>query len=127
MAGSRAIEELLRFECPHTLNALTKLVMAMAAVTNNAGKKTWFGHDKGEQAYSKFKEALKVTLNSMVLDGLIRESSSSEEAAEILEHKIENFSLAFPNWPDAYGFAAFFFGGERSDAIATIERMRSSL
>lgn len=39
-------------ECPHTFNALQHLVMAMAGVANNRGKKSFFGRDKGLAAYN---------------------------------------------------------------------------
>ena len=85
MAGLRMYEEQLRLATPHTFNALTKLVMAMADVTKNAGKKTLFGRDKGQESYAKLLQALKVTVQAMVLDGVIRESTSTEEVAKELE------------------------------------------
>lgn len=125
MAGIRLYEERLRIETPHTYNALTKLVMAMAAVENNAGKRTFFGRDKGAEAYSKFLQALKLTLHSMVLDGVARESTPSSEVADLLLAKLDMFAKAFPNWSDAYSFAAMFLGEKKADAIAAIERLRS--
>lgn len=110
---------------PHTYNALTKLVMSMADVRKNTGKKTLFGRDKGQEAYSKFLSTLKITMQAMVLDGIIRESSPTEDVATELESKLEKFAMAFPNWKDAYGFAAFFLHDQREDAIATMHRLRS--
>ncbi len=110
---------------PHTFNALSKLVLSMAKVNNNAGKKTFFGKDKGQESYSKFLGMLKNTLQSMVLDGVINESTSSEDAMTALTEKLEKFSLAYPNWQDAYSFATMFFVDKRNDAISTIERLRS--
>ena len=97
MAGNQLFERQLRHFSPHTYNALTKLVMAMAAVTKNTGKKTLFGRDKGQESYSKFLEALKVSLQAMILDRLIQESTSSEEAVSILVGKLKEFELAHPN------------------------------
>ena len=125
MAGIRMFEEQLRLMTPHTFNALQKLVMAMADVPKHAGKKTLFGRDKGQEAYSAFLSALKVTLQAMVLDGVIRESTPADEVAAEFEKKLEKFAMAFPNWQDAYGFAGMFLGEKRKDAIATIERLRS--
>ena len=125
MAGNRFFEEQLRLMTPHTYNALTKLVMAMAGVAKNAGKKTFFGRDKGQESYSKFLATLKITLQSMVLDGIIRESTPTEEIMSKLESKMREFQIAFPNWQDAYGFAGLFFEEKRIDAKATIERLRS--
>jgi len=39
MAGIRMFEEQLQIMSPHTLNALQKLVMAMADLAKNSGKK----------------------------------------------------------------------------------------
>lgn len=125
MAGVRIMEEQLRLTVPHTFNALTKLVMAMADVNKNAGKRTFFGRDKGQESYSEFLRALKLTVHSMVLDRVVQESTPTDEVAKKLEEKLQKFAMAFPNWQDAYGFAAMFFGEERKNAIATIERIRS--
>lgn len=124
MAGSKSVELLMSSMMPHTFNALQKLVMAMADVAKNAGKKTFFGRDKGQESYDRFLTVLKVTTQSMVLDRLTKESSSTEHVADILFSKIELFSEAYPNWQDAYGFAVYFFIKNRDDAIAVIDRMR---
>jgi len=125
MAGIRLFEEQLRLLTPHTYNALTKLVMAMASVSKNSGKKTFFGRDKGQEAYSEFLIALKVTLQSMVLDEVIRESTPTEEVIEELKNKLKHFKMAFPNWQDAYSFATMFLEDHKDDASATIDRLRS--
>jgi hypothetical protein len=124
MAGIRLYEHNLRVLSPHTFNSLQHLVMSMAAVHKNAGKKTFFGRDKGQDSYSKFLVTLRSTLQSMLLDGLVKQSTSSEEVLKELNSKLEQFALAFPNWQDAYEFAAFFFG-DAKEATATIERLRS--
>lgn len=124
MAGLKLVEETMQRRTPHTLNALQKLVMTMADVRKNAGKKTLFGRDKGQESYAKFLETLKITVHSMILDGVIEESTSSTEVAERLLSSLGTFSLAFPNWQDAYGFASYFFGQERHNAAAAIDRLR---
>jgi hypothetical protein len=68
--------------------------------------------------------ALKVTIQSMVLDELIRESTPTEEVLSALEGKLAQFSRTFPNWQDAYGFAAIFLHERRADARAVVERLR---
>ena len=123
MAGNKLFEEQLRIMTPHTYNALTKLIMAMAGVSKNAGKKTFFGRDKGQEAYEKFLNSLKATLQCMVLDEVIRESSTTEEVILELEGKIQKFKMAFPNWQDAYSVSDMFFES-KEDAIATIKRLR---
>ena len=123
MAGNKLFEEQLRIMTPHTYNALTKLVMAMAGISKNAGKKTFFGRDKGQEAYDKYLKSLKVTVQCMVLDDIIRESSSNEEVLNELESKINKFKMAFPNWQDAYAVSDMFFENKK-DALATIERLR---
>ena len=123
MAGNKLFEEQLRIMTPHTYNALTKLITAMAGVSKNAGKKTFFGRDKGQEAYEKFLNSLKVTLQCMVLDEVIRESSTTEVVILELEGKIQKFKMAFPNWQDAYSVSDMFFEN-KEDAIATIERLR---
>jgi len=126
MAGNQLFKEQLRLFSPHTYNAMTKLVMAMASVTKNIGKKTLFGRDKGQESYSKFQKELKVTLQSMVLDKLIQESSSSDQALIVLKQKLREFELAHPNWQDAYAFSNYFFKETHGEAVALIERLRGA-
>lgn len=124
MAGLRMIEENMRVLTPHTLNALQKLVMVMADIRKDAGKKTLFGRDKGQQTYAKFLETLKITVHSMILDGVIQESTNSGDVADELLSRIKTFALAYPSWQDSYGFASYFLIDQRQNAIATIERLR---
>lgn len=125
MAGLKLVEENMHRRCPHTLNAFQKLVMTMADVRKNSGKKTWFGQDKGQQSYANFLGALKVTIHSMVIDGLIQESTRSDAVSDKLLEELQTFALAFPNWQDAYGFASYFLVDQRHNAVATIERIRN--
>jgi len=124
MAGMRLYQEQLPILFPHTFAGLQKLVMAMANVHNDVGKKTWFGRDKGAIAYQKFRDSLRQTIIGMTLDGRVRESSSTDEVIDSLVEILQKFSLAFPNWQDAYQFATFFFS-QSEDCRATIERLRS--
>lgn len=123
MSGNKLFEEQLRIMTPHTYNALQKLVMAMAGISKNAGKKTIFGRDKGQEAYDKFLKSLKVTAQCLILDGVVKESSSNEELLNELEGKVSKFKMAFPNWQDAYAVSDMFFEN-KEDAIATISRLR---
>jgi len=99
--------------------------MGMAKVAKNADKKTIFGRDKGEEAYSKFLSTLKVTLHSMVLDDVIKESTPTDQVMSELDQKMQHFKMAFPSWPDAYEFWRIFSEENRKDAVATIDRLRS--
>ena len=60
-----------------------------------------------------------------VLDGVIRSSTTTVDAIVELTRLINIWKMAFPNWQDAYGFADLFFIETESEAIATIERLRS--
>ena len=108
MAGNKFFEDQLRLMSPHTYNSLTKLVMAMSGVVKNSGKKTFLGRDKGVESYSKFIAVLQNTLQSMILDGIINESTSDKILLEKLMKKLHTFSIAHPNWQDAYRYASFF-------------------
>lgn len=124
MAGNKLVEQNLQLQTPHTYNALTKLVVAMAKVVKNIGKKTFFGKDKEQEAYFKFYDALKLTLNAMILDGIFRESATDEDVYQALDKYLNKFSMAHPNWPDAYGFASMIFGENKQDSLAVIHRLR---
>lgn len=123
MAGNKLFEEQLRVMTPHTYNALQKLIIAMAGVSKNTGKKTFFGRDKGQEAYDKFQKSLRITIQCMVLDSVIKESTSTEEVIDELKGKINHFQMAHPNWQDAYAFSDWFFES-KEDAAATINRLR---
>lgn len=126
MAGLRMFEEQLQIMTPHSYVALQRLVITMADYVNNVGKTTFFGRDKGQESYSKFLEALKKACQALVLDQVITESSTNDELLNALEELLRKFSLAFPNWQEAYRFAAEFLGPKRADALALVERLRSS-
>lgn len=121
----KAIERQMQIMWPHTYNALTYLVAAMADTENNIGKKSSFGKDKGQEAYGKFLIALKNTLNSMILDGIISKSDNSEKVLVEIIKMIGDFSKAHPNWRDAYKFAASFFVYRNVGAIAVIGQLQS--
>ncbi len=126
MAGNKYFEEVLRLHSPHTYNSLTKLVMAMASVAKNTGKKTFFGKDKGQESYSKFLGILKTTLQSMVLDSVIKESTPNGQVLTELGEKMTKFSMAHPNWKDAYAYAHHFFVVNEEDALSVIGRLRTN-
>ena len=127
MAGNRMIEDNLRVTSPHTFSALQKLVPSMASVAKNAGKTSFFGRDKGADAYEEFVKCVKLTVLAMMMDRVVRESSTSREVAVAMAAKLEMFAMAFPNWQDAYGVARIFFDDQGQDAIALIDRVRSSV
>lgn len=88
----RLYREQMPIVMPHTFNSLQKLVMAMADVVKDADKKTWFGRDKGQLAYAYFLRMLRATLQSMVLDKLVRESTTSHDVVNVLEDKLIQFA-----------------------------------
>lgn len=126
MAGMMLYREQLPILYPHTFAGMQKLVMAMADVERDVGKKTWFGRDKGAIAYDKFLSSLKQTIIGLTLDGQITEASDSDEVVLALEGALSKFAMAFPNWLDAYGFANTFFSlNNKSNYTALINRLRS--
>lgn len=111
---------------PHTFNAMQSLVMAMEAAYKSKGKRTLFGRDKEAEAQVKFYTALRGTLISLVLDGVLMESDSNEKALESIREVIKFFSSAYPNWPAAYKFAYEFFGyTNKTNSLAIIGRLRN--
>lgn len=108
---------------PHTFNALQHLVMAMADFQKNRNKKTLFGKDKGLAAYKKFEDKLRDTLLAMVLDGVITRVATPAEYREQLTGAIGAFASVFPNWQDAYVFAAEYFVSSAKEAEDRIHEM----
>lgn len=110
---------------PRTHNALQALVMSMAAVTKNAGKKTLLGADKGARSYEAFKAELGRTYTAMVMEGLVFEHSTNDDVLQSLDRYLEYFAEVYPNWVDAYMFAIDFLADDnRPNAEAVIARLR---
>ena len=109
---------------PHTFNSLQKLVMAMAKLKKNRGRKTFFGRDKGLESLNHFEDTLRDSLQSMILDRAISPLASAEEIREILVEMIIAFAQVFPNWQDAYSFAEEYFVRDSKEAEARIAQMR---
>lgn len=114
----------LREIAPYSYSAMTHLVMAMANISKNSGKRTLFGRDKGIPAYKKFFERLRNQLSAMVTDSYISREDTDEEVLAKLVQLIQLFSVAHPNWLDAYTVAKELFIVEKSQAIAMISRLR---
>lgn len=89
---------------PNTHNALTWLVPSMEAAYRCAGKKTIFGKDKFAPAYQKVIANIEKTISSMMIDGIINHSTSSDDIKEELIKAMTFFANAYPNWPDGYAF-----------------------
>ncbi|UTW52394.1 hypothetical protein KFF05_03185 [bacterium SCSIO 12827] len=116
---------ILQEAIPHTFNSLQKLVMAMAKFQKNRGKKTFFGRDKGREAWEFFEQELKKTMTSMFMDGVVDRSSAPDTVREKLIECIGAFAAIFPNWQDSYGFAEEFFIENKSTANDVIKALRS--
>ena len=99
----------LQEQCPHTHTALQHLVMAMAGVHKNRGKKSLFGKDKGLAAYKKFEEKLEDCVLAMVLDEIFARNAPASVVLENLLSALQAFAAAYPNWQDAYAYAHEFF------------------
>ena len=110
-------------QAPHTANALTKLIMAMASVQKNLGKKTIFGHDKGLSSYQKFEQKFRDLLSCMILDGLISMTTESDECLAKVVSLIGFATEVWPNWPDAYAFANEFFVENSDQAERRINQL----
>ncbi len=108
---------------PHTFNATTKLVMAMADCTKNAGKKTWLGRDKGVESYAKFHDRLRESLFALDLDGLVTPGSDARAYREAILNFLDAFAVACPNWQDAYFFADLYFRDNPESSIQKIDQL----
>ena len=119
-------EQWLLDTAPHTANALTKFIMAMAAVQKNRGKRSFLGRDKGLDSYNKFELRLKELLACMVLDGLILRSIDGGECLQKVVSMIKYATTVWPNWPDAYAFAYEFFIENGHEAELRIQQLLSA-
>ena len=106
---------------PNAFYHLQELVMSMADCQNNVGKKTLVGKDKGLKCFIKFQERLKDTLLALEEDGFIKDRNDPSGCSIALLNAIEYFSIAFPNWQDAYSFFSYFFIEEEDLGIELIK------
>lgn len=81
----------------------------MEAAAKNAGKKSFFGADKGAKTLEKFLDTFKKAVLALYADGLVTTADEPMEVFARLSTELEKFAQAYPNWPDAYQFAGFFF------------------
>ncbi|MFM0125962.1 MULTISPECIES: hypothetical protein [Paraburkholderia] len=126
VARIRMLAEQMQIRTPHTFNVLERMVMTIADTVKNEDKKTLLGRDKGIQSYSRFLSVLNPTIHAMVLDGVIKEASPTDDVLTEFEHRLRKFSMAFPNWKDADGFVGTFLGECAPDSVPTTDRLRST-
>ena len=94
---------------PNTHGALTFMVPAMESAAKNAGKKSFFGADKGAKALANFLDTFKRAVHALYDDELVSVEDELSTVFGELSSQLERFAKAYPNWPEAYQFAQFFF------------------
>ena len=104
---------------PNMLNAWTHVVPALAKYGKSQGKRSFFGRDKGEEAYRELIEKLKLLVLGLYGDGLLSRGASTDECLLALVRSLVTFKIAFPNWSDAYsaGYRVFV---ERSENMGPV-------
>lgn len=121
------LRESLQRKAPHTHKALGKLVMAFEFGAKHYGKKTWLGRDKTPKVYLQIGPNLRDSIVAMLNDGLVKRETPDEEILKKLRWHIEEFKVAYPNWPGAYGFADFFFESDMDLAVVTVRHVKENL
>lgn len=120
--------EALASMAPNTAAAMTWMVPAMEAAERNAGKRSVFGKDKGAEALGKFLGTLRTTVSALYRDGLISATMDAAEVHQAIVGSINMFAAIYPNWPDAYRFAAGFFGsGVNPYEAAVIDDVKQAI
>jgi len=85
--------DIFQNECPHTFNSLQHLVMSMAKVFNNRGKKSIFGKDKGLAAYKSFKEPRWPLQNAPPVAGSKCPTPATDFSVLMLRGKVHTISF----------------------------------
>lgn len=111
---------------PNTFGALQHFVMSMEDYVKNSGKKSFFGRDKGEDAYINFLRQLRQTMLALYTDNQINASNTNDEILEKIEAVMMLFQKAFPNWPDAYLYFAWISTENRQNTLSLIDRLRNT-
>ncbi|HBL54278.1 MAG TPA: hypothetical protein DDZ34_09865 [Syntrophaceae bacterium] len=101
-----------------TFKALQSLVLSMSKVVKNSGKVSFFGKDKGKEAIEDFCKRLVEIKFAIHSDYNISFTQSDDnKIIDIMVTELDKFKQCFPNWNDAYDFAAQFFTEERDFAL----------
>lgn len=121
MAGNEHARAALDRFAPHSHGAMKNFVMAMAGVVNNAGKKSFFGKDKGLAAMERFMKAFQVLLITMATEGQLGESDTAEDVADRVDIFMKVFKDGYPNWQDAYLYYEWMTTENRERYLQMIE------
>ena len=112
MADITMLRREMQASTPNTHGALTFMVPAMEGAAKNAGKKSFFGADKGAKALATFLDTFKRAVYALYDDELVSVDDDLPTVFGALSSQLERFAKAYPNWPEAYQFAQFFFSTE---------------
>ena len=95
---------------PHTNEPFQRLIMAAADAYNNAGKKSFFGKDKGQESFEKF---MKILANevayTLAQDMQVKNPRDFNEVLSAMMTAKSAFQEAYPNWQEAYQFLDSFY------------------
>ena len=105
---------------PHSFNTLQKFTMAMQDYEKKKGKKTFFGRDKGLDAFYKFEKSLHDLLFSMIMDGIITRNEDASACHEKLVDLQISFWDAFSGWEHAKNFFYNYFIVNKNESIERI-------
>lgn len=113
-------------ELPQMHLAFQNMVLAMENAENARGKRTLFGRDKAQPAHEKFADTFKAAIHAMFSENMLSKNDGSSEIAIQFIDMLNMFAEAYPNWPEAYRFAAQFFdASNRTKVVALIGEVTS--
>lgn len=121
MAGIEQARAALDRFAPHSHRAMQNFVMTMADVVNNAGKKSFFGKDKGLAAMGRFGKAFQTLLIAMATEGQLGESVTAEDVADRVDILMKVFKDGYPNWQEAYLYYEWLTTENRERYLQMIE------
>lgn len=99
---------------PKVLHAAQDMVMAMADAEQVRGKTTFFGADKYMPAYRLALEKISVFIETMYEEQIVFVHQGDAAIMKSFQEYMEFFSLAYPNWKDAYSFMNRFLDSQNS-------------
>jgi len=107
---------------PNTSNAWTHVVPALVKYAKREGKRSLFGHDKGEVAFRELEDKLYLVVLGLYGDGLLLQGASTEECLLALLRSLVSFKEVYPNWTDAYSAAYRLFVEGRDNINLILNR-----
>ena len=100
-----------------SFNHLQYFIITMGLITQNQGKKSFFGADKGKKHFDKFVDLFIPQLVLMIEEGLISRHDDPSDICDMLHLMSCVFVKAFPMWQNDFPLVRSLIRESSNDAL----------